>query len=614
MAAATVPAIVFTGLSVSTKAVNKDELHTKVEVAPSNMAGQELVYKVYNSAATAVLPEFKSDLSAWSKLPDNGLLPVSSGNVVVVAKRTTQDKLSMGAGMAGAIIYSKISVSATELTNDTGHTQLILEPGDLAGQELVYKVFIGGKNAVLPQFNSDLSSWSLLPATGVVAAKPDDVIVVAKRTSKEKQAVSSNMTTAKIFNGIPGGSPGGGGPVAPAASPAPTPAPGVLPSVTLNGQDVEAAWNNTTAVIHVTDSSKAAEGSGDIVINSTDATATGYDITLDLSVVQQAVTAKKNIAVNVPLGQFVLTPENLAGLTGPLKITVANNAVSDKNAMTALAKAQNFSVLGSGQGATVTANLASGKWTPSMKAKVAIPAGITAAEITAVVLKDGQGNWTTIPWKKDSSGSNVDVQITGEGSLFFINNSKLFKDVSSSFWGAAGINEASGKLFVLGKSADSFAPQAQVTRAELPTILLRVAGLMNNTFIGQNFTDVSAGSWYNRSVSIAAGLGIVTGQSAGKYAPQDTVSRMEAMTMVGRLLNVVSAGGEILSDAEATQLLSTYADKDSIPAWAKQSTALSIKYGIIRGVDGSINPSGVLTRAEAAVIAIRLSQYITDKQ
>ncbi|MNY50126.1 hypothetical protein D3C86_1856050 [compost metagenome] len=88
---------------------------------------------------------------------------------------------------------------------------------------------------------------------------------------------------------------------------------------------------------------------------------------------------------------------------------------------------------------------------------------------------------------------------------------------------------------------------------------------------------------------------------------------MEAMTMVGRLLNVVSSGGESMGDAEADQILNAFDDKGEIPAWAKSPVVLSIKYGIIRGVNGKINPAGVLTRAEAAAMANRLDQFIIGR-
>lgn len=591
--------------------------YKQVEVSQSDMS------KITYSVASGDSVDVETVVNQATQQRTTTVTALATGSSLITGEYTVADGVTIqGYTVASVEVPEPVKlgsliISAAIVGTDTAHTQVVVsDSGDMTGQQLAYKIYSGG-NAVLPEFKSDLSSWKVLPGDGIVPVKIGDVIVVAKRTSMNKLAMAAAITDANIFTNKPGGTGGGGGggfggggggalPV--------TPSPTGAPAVTLNGQDAEAAWNGTTAVIHLTDSSKAAEGSGDIAISSTDSAAAGFDITVDQSVVQQAVTAKKKVVIQVPFGSLVLTPEHLSGLNGPLQISIGSNTAADKTAMSTIASVQNFTVLGAGEGVHVAVNLPSGKWAPALKANVGIPSGITASAITAVVLKDAGGNWTTVPWKLNSNSTAVDVQLTGEGSLFFISNKKAFKDVAAGFWAQQDINAASGKLFVLGKSADSFAPQSKVTRAELPTILLRVAGLMNNPFSKQNFSDVTASSWYSRSVSIAAELGIVTGQNGGQYAPQATLSRMEAMTMVGRLLNVISAGGETLSEAEVTQILAAYADKDSIPAWAQQSIALSIKYGIIRGVDGKINPAGVLTRAEAATIAIRLDQYITDNQ
>ncbi|WP_042196708.1 S-layer homology domain-containing protein [Paenibacillus camerounensis] len=595
--------------------------YKQVEVSQSDMS------KITYSVASGDSVDVVTVVDQATQKRTTTVTALATGSSLITGEYTVTDGVTIqGYTVASVEVPEPVKlgslvISAVPAGTNTTQTRIIVsDSGDMTGQQLAYKIYSSGQGGALPAFQSDLSDWQILPADGAVFVKPGDEIVVAKRTSMDKLAMAAAQVTAVIYSALPGNGPGApsspGAPGAPGAPGpvAPAPAPEGAPKATLNGQDVEATWNGTTAVIHLTDSSKAADGTGDITISSSDTAAGGFDITVDQSVVQQAVTAKKNVVIQVPFGSLVLTPDHLSGLNGPLRISIGSNNANDKTAMSAIASTQNFTVLGAGEGVHVAVNLPSGKWAPALKANVAIPSGIAAGGITAVVLKDASGNWTTIPWKLNSNSTAVDVQLTGEGSLFFISNKKVFKDVAAGFWAQQDINAASGKLFVLGKAADSFAPQSKVTRAELPTILLRVAGLMNNPFSKQNFSDVSANSWYSRSVSIAAELGIVTGQNGGQYAPQATLSRMEAMTMVGRLLNVISAGGETLSEAEVTQILAAYADKDSIPAWARQSIALSIKYGIIRGVDGNINPAGVLTRAEAATIAIRLDQYITDKQ
>lgn len=505
-----------------------------------------------------------------------------------------------------------VQAVSSPISGDSNRTKItVTSAGDMTGQQIAYKVFSSSPEVL--KYKDNVSSWSLLPLDGIVSAHSGATIVLAKRTSVDKLVKASGSVAASVWTssgsggGGAGGGGGGGGAVPGVVE---EQAPEQAAQITVNGQAMKTEWNGLTAIVHITD--KEAVAGSDLTVSSADPNAKAFSIRVDQSVVQQQLSAKKKIVIEVPMGQLVIAPENLAGVTAGLTTGIGGNSTADQQAMKAIADQQGFTLMAAGQGVTVNVNLPKGSWTPALAAKIAIPAPLAAKEITAMVLKDKDGNWTTVPWKLDSSGTAVNTQLTGEGSLFFIRNQKTFKDMPSG-WGKEGIAAASAKLFVLGKSAEQFDPAGQVTRAEYPTILLRVAGLMNKQAASAAFSDVSGSSWYNRSVSIAAELGIVTGLEGGKYAPKDTLTRVEAMTMLGRLLNQVHPGSE-LSEAEVTSILSGFTDKGKVPAWARQAVAMSIKNGIILGEGNKVNPSSPLTREQAAAIAIRLDQFITAKQ
>ncbi|WP_151736182.1 S-layer homology domain-containing protein [Paenibacillus tengchongensis] len=506
------------------------------------------------------------------------------------------------------VALGALKVTASPVTGDYQNTQItVTEYGDMTGQQLAYKVYASG--AKLPAFQEDISSWELLPLNGIVDADIGNTIIVAKRTSTTKLATGAGQVAANIWvGGDSGAGTGGGGGGGGGALPAATEEPGQPAAITVNGQDVEANWNGRTAVLHITDKEYAA--GSDLVIQSADAAAEGFSIAVDAAVIKQLQTAKKNFTLEVPMGTLVLAPENLSQVQSELQINIGLNSSSDQAAMNSIAAQQGFTALAAGQGVSVSGNLPEGSWSPALKLKAAIPSPIAADQITAIVLKDEAGHWTTVPWKLDASGKTVNVQLTGEGAVYFIRNDKSFKDVPAG-WGQEAIDAASAKLFVLGKSAGIFDPSGQVTRAEYPTILLRTAGLMNKNAAAAGFTDVADASWYNLSVSIAAGLGIVTGMEDGRYAPQATLTRIEAMTMLGRLLAQLSSE-YALTDAAAEGILAGFADQKQIPAWARQAVAASIKHGIILGENGKVNPAAPLTRVQAAAIAVRLDQLITD--
>ncbi|UQZ36002.1 hypothetical protein C2I18_22210 [Paenibacillus sp. PK3_47] len=557
---------------------------------------------------------------AISLSADGKITALATGSSLIEAEYQVSEGVTLQGMLVSTVAVpkpqelGKLEASSSSISGDSSRTKItVTSSGDMTGQQIAYKVY-SSNAAVIPGFKQDVSSWSLLPLDGVISVNPGDVVVLAKRTSTDKLVMAAGQIKANVWTSSGGGfGAGGGGAGGTPGVVLPVEeeeAPAEAAQVTVNGQPVVTEWNGLTAVIRITDKEVSADH--DITVTSADPAARAFRIQVDQNVVRQAVSAKKKVTIEVPMGQLVLAPENLAGVNGELVIGIGQNGSADQQAMQVIADQQGFTLMAAGQGVNVTANLPAGSWTPALAAKMAIPSPLAANEITAVVLKDAAGNWTTVPWKLDDSAAAVNVQLTGEGSLYFIRNQKNFKDMPAG-WGKDSIAAASAKLFVLGKSADTFDPKGKVTRAEYPTILLRVAGLMNKQAASAGFSDVSSSSWYNRSVSIASQLGIVTGLDGGKYAPQDTLTRIEAMTMLGRLLPLVSTGNE-LSDAETASILDSFTDKDKVPAWARKAAALSIKNGIILGEDGKVNPSSPLTREQAAAIAIRFDQLITAEQ
>lgn len=520
------------------------------------------------------------------------------------------------------VALGTIAVSASPVSGNSAVTRLTVnDVGDMTGQQLSYKVYHNGTPAELPAFEADLSSWELLPANGIIPAYSGDILVVAKRTSSGKLAMAaSGLIPAQLWGsrpyvpapptpGIPGtiaggGGGGGGGAAEPAKEPAKTPE-GV--EVTVNGKAAVIEWSGADATIHVTADSAGTEG--DVVAATTDRQANSFTFKVDRAVIDRLIQQGRSLILELPQGRLEWTADRLKTANGDLTVTLGKNSQAGKDKIGSIVKGLGASVLAAGEGMTLTANVPEASWTPALKAAVNLPDGTAANKVTAVVLLDETGSWTTLPFKAAGTDSALEVQLTGPGSLFFLSGSKTFKDVPAGHWAANSVAAAAAKLIVLGKSSSAFDPNSKVTRAEYPTILLRAAGLMNRSGEG-SYADVKQGSWYERSVSIATKLGIVNGTSGGAYSPQAALTRMEAMAMAGRLLESAGAGEE-LSDAETTAILAAFEDRSTLPAWARKPVALSIKNGIILGENNRIQPKDALTRAQAAAIAIRLEEFLT---
>ena len=86
-----------------------------------------------------------------------------------------------------------------------------------------------------------------------------------------------------------------------------------------------------------------------------------------------------------------------------------------------------------------------------------------------------------------------------------------------------------------GVSAARFDPDGKMTRAMFVTVLYRLAGspAVEGT---SGFADVAADAWYADAVTFAKQNGLVAGVSATKFAPDDNITREQMATLLHRFL------------------------------------------------------------------------------
>ena len=131
-----------------------------------------------------------------------------------------------------------------------------------------------------------------------------------------------------------------------------------------------------------------------------------------------------------------------------------------------------------------------------------------------------------------------------------------------------------------GTDATHFSPNASCTRAQIVTFLWRAAGSPEPKSMG-SFVDVSADSYYAKAVAWAVENGITGGTGDGKFSPNATCTRAQAMTFLYRASGSPAvSGGSAFSDVAATAY---YADA---VAWAEKN---EITGGIGGGLFGSGN-------------------------
>ena len=203
-----------------------------------------------------------------------------------------------------------------------------------------------------------------------------------------------------------------------------------------------------------------------------------------------------------------------------------------------------------------------------------------------LTLKDkGNGKYTfTMPAGK------VEVKAT-----FMDDNTMLnfFVDVKSGDYYYDAVLWAAKNGITSGTDAVHFSPEQPCTRAQIVTFLWRAAGAPEPKGTAAGMTDVVSGSYYEKAVAWAIENGITTGTGDGKFSPDATCTRAQAVTFLARALNAKAAGKAEYSDVPAD---SYFADA---VAWAAAN-------GVTEGVGGGLfAPDNDCTRGQIVTFLFR---------
>jgi hypothetical protein len=118
-----------------------------------------------------------------------------------------------------------------------------------------------------------------------------------------------------------------------------------------------------------------------------------------------------------------------------------------------------------------------------------------------------------------------------------------FSDVPSSYWAMDSINQAVNLGFIKGETASRFGVGHKMTRAAFAVVLCRAFGWNMVQPESGTFTDnQDSSAWYFSAVETACANGAVTTQSAA-FRPNEAITREEAAVMLVRALGYTSIAG-----------------------------------------------------------------------
>lgn len=134
-------------------------------------------------------------------------------------------------------------------------------------------------------------------------------------------------------------------------------------------------------------------------------------------------------------------------------------------------------------------------------------------------------------------------RLNGSGRYMYLAKDISFTDVTSAnySWAVNEIGVLASQDIITGQSADVFAPGKQVTRAEFVSLLVRALELNRNGAAAASFTDVSADSWYNDAIQAAVANGLVSGYADQRFAPNQNITRAEMAVILSKALKFAGA-------------------------------------------------------------------------
>lgn len=172
-----------------------------------------------------------------------------------------------------------------------------------------------------------------------------------------------------------------------------------------------------------------------------------------------------------------------------------------------------------------------------------------------------------------------------------------FPDVPQGYWAACDIDKLAINDVVVGYPDGMFKPNRSISRAEFATMLVKGFNLNDCGMPRENlFKDVPMSNWANPAIAKAVDEDLLAGYPNGKFEPNHPVTRCEALTTIAKGMTCD------IDKCKADEILSKYADGNTIPEWARIPVAKSLENGALRDMPNSnmIMPNREASRAEVA--------------
>ena len=166
-----------------------------------------------------------------------------------------------------------------------------------------------------------------------------------------------------------------------------------------------------------------------------------------------------------------------------------------------------------------------------------------------------------------------------------------FTDVPDSHWASSSITEMADKGIMSGIGNNLFAPSNTLTGAEFVTMIVR--------HFYEDKLGTEGEKWYSEFMDAAKSANILTGTNV---TAEGTINRYDMAQLMYNVLKAENISTTPLPDT------SKVADWSSVPSTYRDAVSVCYNMGMLTGVDnkGTFNGTGNMDRAQAAVVMDRL--------
>lgn len=269
---------------------------------------------------------------------------------------------------------------------------------------------------------------------------------------------------------------------------------------------------------------------------------------------------------------------------------------------------------------------------PSKQGTVTIqydPAIVNAANNILTVFYNNGEEWHNLGGVVNTGKKTITVPFKGFGYYMVMKTRESFSDVIKHPFARDAIETLYAKGIMNDAPGSGFGTELKINRGEFATMIVKALDLPINAgpYRDNNEDDPSEPTFRDvrpsdddwdyeyKYIETAARAGIIRGKDTGAFFPEDSVTREEASVMIARALNLK------LGTPEAAKLAlgKMYTDGHLMDYYAAPSVLVVSKAKIMNGEVNDptakkptykFNPKGDLTRAEMAVITLRIMQQL----